>query len=58
MNAVYYLAPRLKQAIRFGKETLAGGGLNNKQLNDFVPPSSPLAAIFCSARDVVQPTRA
>jgi hypothetical protein len=46
MNAVYYLAPRLKQALRFGKETLAGGGLNNKQLNDFVPPASPLAAFF------------
>ena len=46
MNAVYNLAPRLAQAKRFGKETLAGGGLNNKQFNDFVPPSSPLTAFF------------
>ncbi len=46
MNAVYSLGPRLEQSKRFGKETLAGGQLNNKQLNDFVPPSSPLAAFF------------
>jgi hypothetical protein len=46
MNAIYNLGPRLKQAQRFGRETLAGGGLNNKQLNDFVPASSPLAAFF------------
>ena len=49
MNAVYSLAPRLAQAKRFGKETLAGGGLNNKQLNDYVPAGSPLAAFFSSA---------
>ena len=36
MNAVYNLGPRLEQAKRWGKETLAGGGLNNKQFNDFV----------------------
>ena len=46
MNAVYSLGPRLAQAKRFGKETISGGGLNNKQLNDFVPPASPLAAFF------------
>ncbi len=46
MNAVYNLAPRLKQAKRFGKETLAGGGLNNKQLNDYVPAGSPLSEFF------------
>ncbi|MEO8049027.1 MAG: hypothetical protein ABI833_01310 [Acidobacteriota bacterium] len=46
MNAVYSLGPRLELSKRFGKETLAGGQLNNKQLNDFVPPSSPLAAFF------------
>jgi hypothetical protein len=46
MNAVYSLGPRLEQAKRFGKETLAGGGLNNKQFNDYVPPSSPLSAFF------------
>jgi hypothetical protein len=46
MNAIYTLGPRLQQARRFGKETLVGGQLNNKQLNDFVPASSPLAEFF------------
>jgi len=36
MNAVYGLMPRLRQATRWGKETLAGGNLNNKQFNDYV----------------------
>ena len=36
MNAVYNLGPRLQQAKRWGKETLAGGNLDNKQLNDYV----------------------
>lgn len=35
MNAIYYLKPRVELAARFGHETLAGGGLNNKQFNDF-----------------------
>ncbi len=55
MNAVYNLAPRLHQAKRFGKETLAGGGLNNKQFNDFVPPSSPLAGFFQAPATVFAP---
>ncbi len=46
MNAVYLLGPRLEIAKRFGKETLAGGELNNKQFNDFVPASSPLSQLF------------
>ncbi len=46
MNAVYYLGARLKQAQRFGKETLGGGSANNKQFNDYVPPGSPLTAFF------------
>ncbi len=36
MNAVYGLEPRLEIAKRWGKETLAGGGLNNRQFNDYV----------------------
>ena len=28
--------PRLDEAKRWGKETLAGGGLDNKQFNDYV----------------------
>ena len=35
-------------AKRWGKETLAGGELNNKQFNDFVPPDDPLAQFFAA----------
>lgn len=45
MNAVYNLGPRLQIAKRLGKETLAGGGLNNKQLNDYVK-QGPLTTFF------------
>ena len=33
-------------AKKCGKETLAGGELNNKQFNDFVPADDPLAQFF------------
>jgi hypothetical protein len=46
MNAVYYLLPRMGQARKWGKETLAGGNLKNKQFNDFVPNTDPLAQFF------------
>ena len=36
MNAVYGLGARLVQALRTGHERLAGGGLDNKQFNDYV----------------------
>lgn len=52
MNAVYNLAARLEIATKWGQETLAGGGLENAQLNDYVPPDSPLAA-FYEAPDTV-----
>jgi hypothetical protein len=45
MNAVYYLGPRLQQARRWGKETLAGGALNNKQFNDYLK-EGPLTQFF------------
>lgn len=45
MNAVYVLGPRLEEGLRWGKETLAGGNLNNKQLNDYVS-SGPLTRFF------------
>ena len=35
MNAVYNLGARLGIGPRIGQEKLAGGGLNNKQFNDF-----------------------
>jgi hypothetical protein len=46
MNAVYYLGPRMGLARKWGKETIAGGGLKNKQFNDYVPPDDPLAQYF------------
>ncbi len=45
MNAVYHLLPRLLEAKRWGKETLAGGGLNNRQINDYLK-TGPLAQLF------------
>lgn len=55
MNAIYNLEPRLDQAKRFGKETLAGGSANNKQFNDFVPPNSPLAQFFAPPTTAYSP---
>jgi hypothetical protein len=46
MNAVYYLLPRMMQARKWGKESIAGGERRNKQFNDFVPASDPLAQFF------------
>jgi hypothetical protein len=45
MNAVYSLGPRLEQALRTGRETLAGGGLDNKQLNDYAK-DGPLTRFY------------
>jgi hypothetical protein len=41
MNAVYNLGARLIPARRWGKETLAGGSLNNSQFNDFPQSGLP-----------------
>ena len=46
MNAVYYLAPRMNVARKWGKEAIGGGERNNKQFNDFVSPGDPLAQFF------------
>lgn len=45
MNAVYALAPRLAQAKRWGRETLAGGGLHNRQFNDYLQ-GGPLTEFY------------
>ena len=45
MNAVYSLGDRLTQALRWGRETLADGQLNNKQFNDYLA-SGPLTQFF------------
>lgn len=46
MNAVYGLPARLAMAEKWGEERLAGGGLHNKQFNEFVNPDSPLARLY------------
>ena len=46
MNAVYSLGARLEHAKRWGKETLAGGSLDNKQFNKYVAPDHWLAQFF------------
>lgn len=51
MNAVYNLGPRLEQATRWGKETMAGPQKNNRQFNDYVS-SGPLTK-FYQAPDIV-----
>ncbi len=45
MNAVYQLMPRIMEAKRWGKETLRGGGLDNRQINDYVK-QGPLTQFF------------
>jgi hypothetical protein len=54
MNAVYSLGPRLRQARRWGRETLGGGSLDNRQFNDFVP-SGPLREFFEPPATVLTP---
>jgi hypothetical protein len=54
MNAVYGLLPRLLNARRWGKETLTGGGRNNKQFNDYLK-DGPLAALFTAPDTVWTP---
>lgn len=46
MNAVYLLGARMAEARKWGKETISGGGLDNRQFNEFVTPSDPLAQFF------------
>jgi hypothetical protein len=55
MNAVYSLGARLKNALKFGRETLGDGSRDNAQLNDFVPAGSPLAQFFESPDKVWTP---
>ncbi len=54
MNAIYNLDARLGLALRWGKETLADGQRNNKQLNDYVKTGS-LTAFFQPPKTVFTP---
>jgi hypothetical protein len=55
MNAVYQFGPRMEIAARWGKETLRGGELRNRQFNDFVQASDPLAQFFIAPDTVFAP---
>jgi hypothetical protein len=55
MNAVYGLQARLDMAKKWGQERLAGGNLNNKQFNDYVPSTNPLAQYFIPPDQVLTP---
>ncbi len=57
MNAVYNLPARLEIAAKWGKETLADGGLNNKQFNQLpsVPANSPLMQFYQAPDKVFTP---
>ncbi len=54
MNAIYYLGPRLQEAKRWGREALGGGGLNNRQFNDYVQ-EGPLTTFFQPPNTVFAP---
>jgi hypothetical protein len=54
MNAIYNLFPRLEHSLRWGRETLTGGQLNNKQFNDFIA-SGPLTRYFVKPDTVFTP---
>ena len=56
INAIYNLGPRLSAALRWNREKLTGGNLNNKQFNDF-PQTASLAKFF-EAPDLVWTTHA
>jgi hypothetical protein len=54
MNAIYNLNARMAQALRWGKESLADGQRNNKQLNDYVK-TGPLTDFFKPPSTVFTP---
>ena len=56
MNAIYNLGERIQLSARWGKETLTGGQLNNKQFNDYDPAKyGPLAQLFQKPDTVFTP---
>ena len=54
MNAIYDLPSRMTEALRWGHETLTGGELNNKQLNDYIT-SGPLTQFYHPPNQVQTP---
>jgi hypothetical protein len=55
MNAIYNLVPRLQNAKNFAEEKLAQGSLDNAQLNDYLPKTSPLTAFYKAPDTVYTP---
>ena len=53
MNAVYDFVARMGMAKKIGRETLAGGELNNKQFNDFLT-SGPLLDFYAKQDAIVR----
>ena len=54
MNAIYNVWPRLNAALSWGRETLAGGELNNRQFNDYLQ-QGPLTQFFQPPSTVFTP---
>ncbi len=54
MNAIYGLGARLQHAHDVGKETLKGGGLDNKQFNQY-PATAVLSNMFVAPDTVYTP---
>ena len=54
MNAIYNLPERLANATHLGNETLAGGGKDNRQFNDYVK-DGPLTGFFKAPDRVLTP---
>jgi hypothetical protein len=46
MNAIYNLGARLRIAGKWGMERLSGGGVDNKQFNEYVPPGTLLTQFY------------
>ncbi len=55
MNAIYLFGARLKQAERFGKETLGPGSADNKQFNDYPQTAAALGHMFQPPSTVFSP---
>ncbi len=55
MNAVYSFGARMQLAARMGRERLAGGELNNEQLNRYVSAGAPLTQFYQAPNTVWTP---
>ena len=56
MNAIYNVGARLEIGRKWGSEQLAGGSVDNKQFNDYLPAGTPLTQLYDPATKVVRTT--